>query len=345
MKALLGLAQSDRERELIRYSVFKASGVSSTTARKSFGFEQMNHRAKCVESALEEARCIHEAVEDLARTQDKALLLAMGFIWADSESESVSDCMSDDPLTPNGTAPHPSGNPTGTAPQQSGNPTDLTPQSRDDHSRDDLTPQSRDDHSRDDLTPQSRDDHSRDDLTPQSRDDHSRDDLTPQSRDDHSRDDLTPPSRDDPSRDDLTPQSRDDHSRDDLSPQSRDDHSRDDLTPQSRDVDNGTFDDMSFADIGVHSKWNFFELVTEVEARLETKLAATLFDTLYSKMESTATTDGEKHQLQQSYRAFLASDMAEESRIANMINGDVVTDSESEDPEGLVGEYRHSVLS
>ena len=39
VKALLGLAQSDREQELIRYSVFRASGVSSTSARKSFGFE------------------------------------------------------------------------------------------------------------------------------------------------------------------------------------------------------------------------------------------------------------------------------------------------------------------
>lgn len=99
VKALLGLAQSDRERELIRYSVFKASGVSSTSARKSFGFEKMNFRAKRVEAALEEARCIYEAVEDLAHIQDKALLLSMGFILPDSESESGSDCTFDDPLT------------------------------------------------------------------------------------------------------------------------------------------------------------------------------------------------------------------------------------------------------
>ena len=98
VKALLGLAQSDRERELIRYSVFKA-GVSSTSARKSFGFEKMNCRAKHVEAALEEARCIYEAVEDLAHIQDKALLLSMGFILPDSESESGSDCTFDDPLT------------------------------------------------------------------------------------------------------------------------------------------------------------------------------------------------------------------------------------------------------
>ena len=35
VKALLGLARSDRERELIRYSVFKSSGLSATAARKN----------------------------------------------------------------------------------------------------------------------------------------------------------------------------------------------------------------------------------------------------------------------------------------------------------------------
>ena len=41
IKALLGLAQSDRERELIRYSVFKASGSTPTAARKNFGFDNI----------------------------------------------------------------------------------------------------------------------------------------------------------------------------------------------------------------------------------------------------------------------------------------------------------------
>ena len=100
MRALLGLAQSDRERELICFSVFKTSGVSSTRAQKLFGFEKINCRAKRVEAALEEAHWIHEAVEDLAHTQDKALLLSMGFILTDSDSEDGSDRTADDPLTP-----------------------------------------------------------------------------------------------------------------------------------------------------------------------------------------------------------------------------------------------------
>ena len=52
VKALLGLARSDRERELIRYSVFKASGLSATSARKKFGFESMYARSHRVARAI-----------------------------------------------------------------------------------------------------------------------------------------------------------------------------------------------------------------------------------------------------------------------------------------------------
>lgn len=43
VKSLLGVAQSDRERKLIRYSIFKASGLSYTAARKAFGFQDMKN--------------------------------------------------------------------------------------------------------------------------------------------------------------------------------------------------------------------------------------------------------------------------------------------------------------
>ena len=52
INALLGLAQSDRERELIQYSLFKASGVSSSGARHHFGFERMSERARRVEDCI-----------------------------------------------------------------------------------------------------------------------------------------------------------------------------------------------------------------------------------------------------------------------------------------------------
>ena len=58
IKALLGLAQSDRERELIRYSIFRASGATPSAARKNFGFDSMKERSKLVLMAIEEARNI-----------------------------------------------------------------------------------------------------------------------------------------------------------------------------------------------------------------------------------------------------------------------------------------------
>ena len=41
IKSILSLARSDRERELIRYTAFKASGVSATAATQHFGFQNM----------------------------------------------------------------------------------------------------------------------------------------------------------------------------------------------------------------------------------------------------------------------------------------------------------------
>lgn len=111
--------------------------------------------------------------------------------------------------------------------------------------------------------------------------------------------------------------------------------------PSSIDTDNETsttytFDDLPLADVCTHSKWNFFDVVTEIQTRLNIKLTGKSLDTLYSTVESLTTNDGDHDLLQQSYRAFLTVDDSEDSRIFRMINGDVVTDSGSDDAEDLV---------
>ena len=50
--ALLSMAQSDRERETLRYVVYKASGITSIKARKLYGFEKMNSRALRVDDSI-----------------------------------------------------------------------------------------------------------------------------------------------------------------------------------------------------------------------------------------------------------------------------------------------------
>ena len=74
VKALLGLARSDGEREMIRYSIFKTSGLTSTGARRQFGFERIHERAERVEECLEAACSIREAIDKLSQVQDRLLL-------------------------------------------------------------------------------------------------------------------------------------------------------------------------------------------------------------------------------------------------------------------------------
>ena len=78
VQSIMSLAQSDRERELIRYSIFRASGLSYTGARKTFGFEGMKDREAHVMKAIDEARAVSETIDDLANTADLALLHSMG---------------------------------------------------------------------------------------------------------------------------------------------------------------------------------------------------------------------------------------------------------------------------
>lgn len=76
----LALARSDRERECLRYAVFKASGVSQTKAHRMFGFESMSKCSAKVEQVLQETEQIHEEIDNLAKTQDRALLESIGVV-------------------------------------------------------------------------------------------------------------------------------------------------------------------------------------------------------------------------------------------------------------------------
>ena len=70
--SLLGLCQSDRERECLRYAVFKASGLSATQARKQFGLESMSQRTRKVEDVITHVEYIQTAIEKLALTKESS---------------------------------------------------------------------------------------------------------------------------------------------------------------------------------------------------------------------------------------------------------------------------------
>ena len=85
---VLQLAQSSRERKLIRYAGYKSSGVTESAARKVYGFENMLQREKRIEECIADAWSIHEAIDQLAHTLDQAVLLACGIqLWSDSDTE------------------------------------------------------------------------------------------------------------------------------------------------------------------------------------------------------------------------------------------------------------------
>ena len=90
IKSILSLAQSDRERNLLRYSLFRASGTSFTAAKKKFGFEDMPSIVMSVEDAMKESSNIREAVEDVVHIQNQALLASLG-VKSSSDECSGSD--------------------------------------------------------------------------------------------------------------------------------------------------------------------------------------------------------------------------------------------------------------
>lgn len=91
VKMLLSIAKSDRERECVRYAVYKASGMTPTSVRRLYGFERMQARATSVEAALSDVQQIREAITDLANIEDESVLARFGIEMQGDSSTDESD--------------------------------------------------------------------------------------------------------------------------------------------------------------------------------------------------------------------------------------------------------------
>ncbi len=91
LKNILSIAQSDREKECIRYTALVTSGLSATGARRHFGFEGNTERVRRVENAIEEAKEICSAIDSIAKLQEKATLAQFGIEVSDDSDSSSSD--------------------------------------------------------------------------------------------------------------------------------------------------------------------------------------------------------------------------------------------------------------
>ena len=103
MTELLFLAESEAEKERLRYAVVKSSSLSSTQARRIYGFRDINRRIDMVNNAATEAQSIKECIEKICRIKDKSLLRSFGVdddddgssSGSESDSESASDSEDD----------------------------------------------------------------------------------------------------------------------------------------------------------------------------------------------------------------------------------------------------------
>ncbi len=91
LKQLLVLAQSDRERELIKLATFQASGLTKTSARRHFGFENISNRLLRLEQCIEEAESVRECINSLSGDQEKAVALSVGVAPDDDSCSTSSD--------------------------------------------------------------------------------------------------------------------------------------------------------------------------------------------------------------------------------------------------------------
>ena len=82
---LLNLAQTHREKECLRYAIFKSSGMTPHAAHKKFGFTNMKAKSERVENCIEELKSVRRSFEEVAHTRIKALISSCE-LAADSES-------------------------------------------------------------------------------------------------------------------------------------------------------------------------------------------------------------------------------------------------------------------
>ena len=88
VKMLLSVAQSDRERNCLRYAIYRAHPLK-------YGFQGMAARASEVDEALSEIQHIREAIHDLTSVEDRALLEVLGIPPESNYSEADEDLNSE----------------------------------------------------------------------------------------------------------------------------------------------------------------------------------------------------------------------------------------------------------
>ena len=88
VNSLLKLAESDAERQRLKYAIVRAAGLSSSKAKNVYGFNDMSSEVSKVENVLEEATAIREVIENIVKVKDEAIVRSLGIYYAATTIES-----------------------------------------------------------------------------------------------------------------------------------------------------------------------------------------------------------------------------------------------------------------
>ena len=96
VKELLKICSSDTDREVVRYGMAEASGLSAEQLKKKFGFRSIHAKKEKVLIAVQKATEIRKNVNELARIKERAVLQNLGVEISEYESSGNSSSKSDD---------------------------------------------------------------------------------------------------------------------------------------------------------------------------------------------------------------------------------------------------------
>ena len=86
LKDLCTLASSESDRLLIKYACCKGQNLSKNKASNLYGFSDFHKQESRINSTLEEFKELRDAVDTLAKLQDKAVLEGLGLTYSDDDS-------------------------------------------------------------------------------------------------------------------------------------------------------------------------------------------------------------------------------------------------------------------
>ena len=90
-KELIGVCDSDKQRDCLKYAIGQAIGASAKQMRHQYGIENYNRKTKEVKSALDHVNDICKAIDQIANIKEEATLISLGLTRIENYDSDSSD--------------------------------------------------------------------------------------------------------------------------------------------------------------------------------------------------------------------------------------------------------------